>query len=302
MLGAILLTAALARAEPLVWTWEAPRTWAVQTQLVLPQPLWLPAERNLQVRVSEVQLSLVTRCAPATTYKRRGWLLRCDVLDAGIRGRPYQGDEGLSEILDEYDARLLGGWVEVDLSPDGRIRSIDLRGLDDGQRRVREGNEVLRLLVVRALAPLDLRLPPKGALPEGGAWREDGALPLGFVSQAGTMGRLTLTHRATGEGVVEILSEGEGIIGPGDTVVVNGVERPRNLFDARFSGSAHFGQGAVLDRAYLMEAAPTASSELADGGAGQRYLQATELTLVPEGASVAPISANGSIEGAADAE
>lgn len=281
----------------LAWQWDGPQTWVVQTQLRIPSEFWLQAERNLQVRVAEVRTNAVLDCAPERTLGKRGWEIRCDVRDFGIQAAPESTDHGLLEILDELDGRLTGqAWVEVVMTADGRVRSVDLEGVDKSNRRLQEIHESLRLLLTRSMAGFDLRLPRKGDDKDAGEWEQGAPLAMGLLTSQGTMGSARITHTLTpGEaGVVEIASAGRGVLGSGETIAVNGNERPRDLFDMSLEGTATFdtAHGRLLRREVVVHGQPTASSVSAEGTPGVASSQAIVLTWVAPGTELDPIGPN----------
>lgn len=272
------------------WVWGGEHAFLTEVQIVLPAPLVLPAAEDNSPRVSEVQLALGVACQPLAAQRKRGWDLECRVLDVRLAARPYAGDLGLLAILDDYEARLRAAKIHLRQSPYGAIRELDLAGLDDSNRRIREGNEVLRLLVLRGLAPLDFQLPPQDAT----NWTSNGGLGIGFVSQAGTLGRVEVQHTATpqDDGSWRFNEQGVGIAGPGEMRVVQGTERPRNTFEVRWEGEALWKDGALLSRSYQMYGVPTPSSELADGGAGLPYLQGARLRRLATFADLPDLGSN----------
>lgn len=160
---AALFFAQTASATPfdLAWRWQEgeSRTWYVESATVWPWPTWLIAERQLEVRATQIEVKLITTCAPVLTTRKK-WEIECRIDDVGLIGLPLREDdaEDLAAILTEYDAKLTGQTFQVIQRFDGRVVGIDLEGVDKANRRQAAIYSFLRSLVGRAYFGLDLQL------------------------------------------------------------------------------------------------------------------------------------------------
>jgi hypothetical protein len=171
------------------------------------------------------------------------------------------------------------------MGTNGRVRTIDLEGVDKTRnQRFSQIAETMRLLMVRAFAPLDLELPRKGDDKGKGTWRSDTMLATRLPVEAGTMGQVPVSHAitATDGSVIAFSSKGKGVIASGEMRVVNNVEVPAVTLDLSYEGVARFdtATGRLLERDYLVDGRETASSLTADGTAGTIYVQSARLLLL----------------------
>jgi len=180
---------------------------------------------------------------------------------------------------------------------DGRLRNVDLEGVEARDRRTSEIREAMRLVMTRVYAPLDLQLPKNGDDKDRGAWKQGSSVVLEFPSDVGSMGSAKVRHTivATEGSVVTIETTGRGTLGSGQMVeVAPGQERPANLFEMSLAGRARFdtARGLLIDRDYTAEGTPTASSLTSDGREGYPYVQVAHLELIEEGTEPPPLGAN----------
>lgn len=287
-----LLAALPARATTgLEWQMgDAPLRYHLRAQVQLPEVLFLHAQFNDEVRVHEVRVHLVTSCRPADALGRRGWELACSIDDLALQVAPVTPDAGqAAPVLQDWDDKLTGATLQVVLHRDGRVKNVDLEGIEKDERRMQHIVETMRLLTTRAFALLDLELPRKGDDKGKGEWKQRQSLALGFVTTEGTIGSSRVVHRIVDEtdGVVTIETEGEATQGPADTVAVASQERTANLYEMDYTGSARFdtAAGRLIERTYFVHATPTASSVNAEGSNVPPYVQRSALTLLEEGES-----------------
>ncbi len=302
MVAALLLCAVLpshARAtEGLEWKLEDGSVrYHLQAQVRLSEMLWFRSERNDNARVAEFRVDVLTSCKPSQAQKK-GWELRCDIVAVGLQAAPLPQDAGkMGPIAEEMAQSLTGTWVQVDFRRDGTLKNLHLEGIESENRRVSQIHEILRLVLVRAFAGLDLKLPKKGSDGGKGSWKQKTSLSMGFMSDQGTLGSSATTHEitATEGSVVEITSQGQGTLGSGEMILINGQERPRNLYDVVFQGVARFdtARGLLVYREYIVDARPTASALLAEGTEGVHYVQAVRVQLVEEGQDAPAVTESG---------
>ncbi|MBT3219357.1 MAG: hypothetical protein HN348_09725 [Proteobacteria bacterium] len=285
----------------LVWNWtpDQARRYFVQTQVRLPEPMLFLALANRDVRVTEFQVNLNLNCVAANALGKKAWELSCAIDDFAIQAAPISTEKGrLIDILNEYDEMLTNAHLELVLTLDGRVRTVDLEGIDKRNKRSDIIHENLRLILARSVAGFDLRLPKKGD-DRGGPWRQTNAQIAGFPSELGSMGAVEIDHlvQSSTNTVHELAMTGRGTMSSGEMIVVGNQERPRNLFEMAISGTAQFdgAAGELVSREYLVDAKPTASS-MDSTGTGVNYVQAAHIVLVKEGQQVPAFDENAELE------
>lgn len=297
----VAILAGLALAVPahatsgLEWQWdEAERVYHILGEVQLPELVWLRAFNNKEVRLSGFRLELMTTCKAAEAAGKKAWEVHCRIDDVSLQAVRFPGDPPgtTDEILVEWDERLTGKHVELLWRKDGRIRDVGWVDLVRRNRRDGENIEVMRQLMVRAFAPLDLELPKKGDDGGTGAWDQGDTLLLTLPSSGGTVGGTQVTHTIAAEkdGVVKVGTAGEGTISNAQSIdTTAGQANLANTYKMTLRGEAMFdtGQGHLLKREVLAAGAPTASSNLADAFAGLPYVQAFRVDLVPAGTAAA---------------
>ena len=258
--GAAALALGLGTATPalaidgLEWQWAEgqERRFLLQTEVELSDVMFFNAERNAEIRVTYFTLVADITCSPEITTKS-SWELACQIGGVSLSAAPiFQDAARLPEVLAEMDEKFETAHLEVTLSRDGRVKALGLEGVSQRNRRISIIQEVMRLVMGRGVAGLDLQLPPKGTDKDRGIWKQKTSMAMALPSNQGTMGGAITTHRVSGntDGIVSIVSEGEGTLGSGEMILVGGAERPRNLFSMTFAGSARFDtvNGQLLER------------------------------------------------------
>jgi len=269
----------------LEWQWgEQGRTYLIVAEVQSPEFLWFKAEKNLEARVSAWRTNILTSCTPVATAKK-SWELRCVIDDISMQAKSLPSDRGrLDRILAEYKSLLIGSYIQLDFTRDGRVRNVDLEGIDKRNRRVMEIIEVLRLVLGRAYAALDLQLPKRGDDRDLGVWRQVSPLAAGFPTNVGSLGSLRVNHQVTAQegSVVLFQSAAEGVTGSGRMIEVGGQEQVANMFRMTMAGVGSFDtkSGALVSRQYQVHGVPTASAELGDGWQGINYVQSVRLDLM----------------------
>lgn len=291
MLGMVLvsmcfMTPAQA-AEGLVWNWDKPKRFLLVSDVNAPEFLLWQAELNYQARVFKWRTNIVASCVPAEVGKKTA-LVNCHIEDISLQATSLPGDmKNLPKVLEDLDSKLSGASMQLELALDGRVRSVDLEGIDKKRRRLTEIVETMRLVLARAIAPLDLQMPKKGTDGGTGAWIQKQTLVTGFPSGLGTMGQVKTQHQIVEEegDTIKIQSSGSGIAGSGRMVEVNGQEQVANFYDMQHAGEAVFdiNDGSLISREYQVRGVPTASSEMGDAWNGMRYLQYAKLVRLDNG-------------------
>jgi hypothetical protein len=298
LVGLLGISATAGAVTGLEWQLgDQPVRYLITARIQLPELMWFNAEVNVETRVSEFQVDLVTRCAPTGEVGKKGWELACAVEDIALRAAPTASDSGrVLPVLDEWDQKFLGATVQLQFNRDGRVRNLDLEGVVANDRRTSEIRETMRLVMARVFAPLDLQFPKKGD-DQDQSWKQRSTTVLEFPSNVGSMGAAVVRHTVVGsEGsVVTIETTGRGTLGSGEMVeVAPGQMGPANLFEMSLAGRARFdtARRVLLDRDYAAEGIPSASSRNADGREGYPYVQVAHLELVEEGTEPPPLGPN----------
>lgn len=271
----------------LEWRWddEVERTWFVDNQVLMPSYLWLMADQNQEARLVAFRTRMVLTCTRVDRGGPRSDELACVIGDFAIVGASQRGDKGLLQpILEEMDEKLTGATLQVVLRHDGRIVGVDLEGVDARNRRESRMLEAMRIILARSIAGFDLQLPRKGVA-EDNVWAQFQSTLLAAPSDRGTLGASEIAHlvrQQQGDYAI-IESAGKAMIVPAE-----GGEG-RNFFDTELDSVAAFdvSEGMLKERVWSARGNPTASSVLAEGGAGVTYLQAGKILYLPEG-STAP--------------
>lgn len=272
----------------LAWQWTSPQRYHMVARVHVPLLANFAAEQNHEFRAAEYQVELVTRCEPIKPLGKSGWELKCDFEDVALNAVPaekYEPEKAVA-ILEEMDARLEAGWAQITFSADGRVKNLDLEGVEKGNTRTSTIHEAMRQMLLRAFASLDHELPSKGDDKGKGTWRTGGLLATTVPSKQGTVGVVQIAHviDKTEGSVVSWNSSGKGVVTSGETVMVGGVEKPVASWDMSYQGFARFdtARGLLLERELIVEGQPTASSLQTEGMAGHPYVLAARVVLLTD--------------------
>ncbi|MCB9776948.1 MAG: hypothetical protein H6742_00115 [Alphaproteobacteria bacterium] len=256
----LLSSLAVAAAAPvLVSDWGGTVRYHHEALVSTPESFLYLGVKNLDARAVRHEIALDTTCTgvPAS----RGWNVECTLDRVALAGAAYPGDQDdLDAILAEYGRLMTGQVVQLVVSDDGRITTVDLEGVGKQDDRMAEIHEAQRQLLRRAFAPLDLGLPRKGVAKARG-WKQKGQ-PLMFelMTAYGTAGGSTMGHELGDEqgGGVVITSFGRGNVGTGLDFEL-GAGQMINLIGA---GTARFSadDGRVLWREITVTGEYTAQS------------------------------------------
>jgi len=197
--GALLALGGAFAGVPASWDLDegAHHRWVLETEIIYPNSVWLYADRNKDVRTRNLRLQMVLDCTAGIPARNTGYL-DCVIEDVSLAGTSYRSERGMLQVvLDEMDLKLTGATVDLAIRPSGRLRSVKLEpnhATWSDNRRTRYMEELMRLLVVRAVAPFDLILPAEG-LGEY-SWPQYESLILSLPSQSGTAGSGRIVHLA----------------------------------------------------------------------------------------------------------
>ena len=291
LIGSGVLLAAPAQAtDGLQWQWDAgtSRTYHLQSQIRLSRVVFLNAFNNIDTRITQVHIEMVTTCTDAQPMGKKAWELACTIDDFTIRAAAIPQDKGrLDPVLQEWDERLTGVILDVQLTEDGRVRNVGYRDITRRNRRDGMNLERVRQLLLRQFSALDLRLPKKGDDKDVGAWSAKGTTLAGFPSTRGSVGAVEVTHQITGAkgDLVKIASTGNGTVGNVDTAteVAGNEEYDYYRMDILSETTWDRAHGTIVKRQVAVTAEPTASAQSNDGTPGLPYVQMHAVTLLREG-------------------
>lgn len=204
--------APVALGPALEWRWpaDADRVYAIEVALDLPEPLTLPDAQGGGLRLSRVELGLVTACS-AIEESPPGWRVLCLIRDVALRGQAASGEQGrLGPALTAAASELKQGALDLNFRRDGHIGGLALAGLPT-DRKSAPRHEVLRVLLQRAVVGLELVTPAAWK----GGFSATGPGILTYVPREQSLGATRLIARATDESDPAQLrfdTEGRGVV------------------------------------------------------------------------------------------
>lgn len=171
---------------------------------------------------------------------------------------------------------------EVVQGVDGRIRSVDVEDKSGALETRSVEMELLRQLATRALAPMDVALPPRGA--PAPAWRRAGGLMWTLPSSTGTLNSGNTMFAPGDDDAVAplVVFEGSGALAPSHAT--DSVKGVMTIY-AEVTGSYRFDveRGTLTESQFMMEGYTTAGSVHSNGRRPAVYRQACILQLLDDG-------------------
>jgi hypothetical protein len=282
----LLLAADAQAASGLEWKWEAGQTrrFLVRSAVEIPEPIDFLGKLNSDARISKFTLTMVLNCAAETALGKSAWLLRCDIDAAGLQALPLPAHVGQVGPIAEQWADVLQdeAWLQIVQRTDGKLKSVDLEGVDKSNDRFQRVAEWMRQMCLRAVAPLDIHLPRKGEL-EGDAWFQTSGMAIAAPSFTGGIGAVRWTHQiqSTDGAVLAWVDRADGTIQPGGESVDSSLMTLAMTLD----GSARFDTalGALVESQYYAAGQATSSSAQSEAGRNARYVQTSYLQLLVDG-------------------
>jgi hypothetical protein len=246
----------------LVWQWPVGETvnYTAELDMTAGFGMWFKSVENHQARAGQIEIKLALACT-ASEPTKRSQSIGCEIHDAYLAGTAVEGEEEeLAIVLAEWERNLEQGGVQLEVSPTGRVRFLDLEGLPKDTSRESEIQEFQRLLVTRALAPLELELPKDGLQPTK-AWKQKGSpLALRLPEPSGTAGGINMNHEimSSDGSVLEIMTTGQATTMSGADAESDS-HSPVALL---LSGLAHFDTetGQLVDNTQVLSGDWTASA------------------------------------------
>lgn len=210
-----------AAAQTLEYNWTPGETlqYRVQAYVKAPRILRFYASENLDARVVELTMGLELDCVPEEAGRRsQAWA--CDIHRIQLGGMAFEGEQDkLNQIFVEYTDILNDAEVQLEWTPQGRIKTVDLEGFSKRNDREQVRYEYLRLLIQRAVSALELELPKNGDASK--KWRQKGSpLVLRLPTRFGTAGGVRLEHEVSVDNgtQVGIQSVGRGTVSSGQSL------------------------------------------------------------------------------------
>ena len=218
-LGLGLSSSADAQTLEYNWTPGESLHYRVQAYVKAPRILRFYASENLDARVVELTMGLELDCVPEEPGRRsQDWT--CGIHRIQLGGMAFEGEqEKLNEIFVEYTNILSEAEVQLEWTPRGRIKTVDLEGFSKRNDREQVRYEYLRLLIQRAVSALELELPKSGDASK--KWRQKGSpLVLRLPTRYGTAGGVRLEHEVSVDNgtQVGIQSVGRGTVSSGQSL------------------------------------------------------------------------------------
>lgn len=240
-------------ADGLVWQWPEGEShrYRLKTSLQLHQAMFFMAEYNAESRVYDVAYALDLTCTGGPQGK--GLLVRCDI-DGAQFSAAGEDPDNLLPILDEWDQKLVEDCtVELTLTEDGRLKEVDLIGLNERNNRIRSIKETMHALLTRGFSTFDLQLPKKGD-DEGAPWKQKSEMVMQLPVLVGGVGSSQLQNAVTGveDGVATIETTGRGSLMVGELVEGPGDRRPPDVFDFEVSARGAFDTEAGFLRSRVL--------------------------------------------------
>lgn len=280
--------------------WDGTR-WYVNTQVGFPMPYPLYAENNAMTEAVAVELKLVLACEKTWRRGDKAYEVDCHVEDVALLAASWLPFDGkATPVLLEFDDALTGQKLALVVADDGRLKAINLVGLDTSNERLKAQREQARQLLVRAMAGFHMKLPPKNQIREG-QWVEyqSPLFSIPWVEQQtaqqtldtqrapriyNSIGGSYILHqldRWLGKLFVQSVGEGTTLVGQSDDT--------ESTFKMDVQGVALYDErsGFMTERVWSIQGRSTASSWLSDGRMDATYFHSGRMRMLGETEKVA---------------
>lgn len=246
----------------LAWQWPVGQqvNYTAELDMTAGFGMFFQAAENHQARAGQIEIKLALACTASEPTKRLQEI-GCEIHDAALKGTAVEGEQDqLDIVLAEWERNLEQGGIQLEVSPTGRVRFLDLEGMPKDTSREADILEFQRLLVTRALAPLEVELPKDGLMPTK-PWKQKGSpLALRLPEPSGTAGGMNMNHEIMGTDgtVIEIMTTGQATTMSGADAESDS-HSPVSLL---LSGLAHFDTetGMLVDNTQVLSGDWTASA------------------------------------------
>lgn len=241
--------------------WNGTR-WFIATEVQLPGLAMWRADQNYEMRVGAYQVRGILACDKEWKLSGRKYEVRCRIEDVGIQAAVNEGKNyaHAQTILDEFDAKLSGASVQLQVKDNGRVTNIDLEDMPNPRnQRERQNAETLRQLLSRLVVGFDMKLRKANFLSTG-QWVEYRSALLSMPSPTLTPASGLIVHQLNGyNGHTIVQTKGEGqLMIAGD----NGNGADDVTFKADLTGVSVYDddEGFMTERVWSMTANRTAGS------------------------------------------
>ena len=296
MVGMLSLSWQANAVEGMEWSWNEgqSRRYVVRTQVASPETVVLWAEKNIEPPVDAFTLAMVVDCTLEAPVGKKAFDVACDIDQAMLSVTPVALSRGKTmPVLDEWTTLLENeASVRFVQTTEGKVRSVNLYGVDGRNNRTRKRGEILRQIVERAFAAFDLQLPKKGTDGGTGGWVQRDGLPMKMMSSRGSLGGMNMAYTVISEvqGNTLVGIEGVGTVTSGETV--EGVSA--TAYKLELAGSLLYDPAGkqLINAQFVCSGSATAGGGRAEGIAGPSYEQSTYIELVPDGAKTPDFGPN----------
>lgn len=278
-----LILSASAGTPPPAWSWpkgEVQR-FHLETDIVTPKGRRYYAAENLDARAGEVKVRADIGCTATPDGKSR--VVDCSIAYIEVAGVAWVPEENgkLATILTEWTEDLGKASVEMELAPDGRMKTFDMKGGRDRSTH-REGLiiEEQRMLLQRLFCVFDMPITTDEKDWVRG-WTQKASAVMQLQTITGTSGAADIRHSHTGEkyGLAVIETTGRGTLTVGSAVDQAGSGR---LVDVRIAGETYFDtqKGMLMWRDFTLDGRLTVSQQ--EAGSGAEVFQVGAIQWIPE--------------------
>lgn len=273
--------------------WDGTR-WYLNTQVSFPMPYPLYAANNSMTEAVAVEVRLVLGCEKTWRRGDRAYEVDCHVEDVALLAASWLPfDAKATPVLVEFDEALTGEKLALVVADDGRLKAVNLVGLDTSNERLKAQREQARQILVRAMAGFHMKLPPKNQIREGQwveyqsplfsiPWVQQQTAQEALESQRApriynSVGGSYILHQLDRwRGKLFVQSVGEG------TTLVGQSEDTESTFKMDVQGVALYDErsGFMTERVWSIQGRSTASSWLSDGRVDATYFHSGRMRML----------------------
>ena len=267
----LLVFAAHATDVP-AWKWPVGEVqrFHLETEIISPRGnIRYFAANNLDARPGAVKVGIDAGCVAKPEGKTQ--IVRCTFHQVQIRGQAWDMGETarMDTIFGEWSRDIAASTVEMEIAPDGRVRTLDyIPGKEQSNRREGYVAETQRALLQRVFAVFDLPLSAEEKDWIRGWKQKSSSSLMQLQTIGGTAGAFEITHTPRGErdGYTLIETVGRGTLAAG--AAVDAMQGSRNV-DVRLSGETLFdpAKGLFVWRDVTLDGQLMVSAQQAGSGA-----------------------------------
>ena len=189
--------------------------WLVNSELILPLPLFLGSDNNLRFMSYAMQTRMVLLCEKDGKIKPKRIEVMCEIEDIGIKATSVrlhkrEKDRARAQtVLDQIDAKLTGAKIQLQVDFKGGVNNVDLEGVPADNERERRNRENLRQILLRMVAGFHMKIPDHAQ--REGQWIEYNSKLMSLPSLTAARGSTTMVHtvsRHPGYQIVQTLGQG----------------------------------------------------------------------------------------------